>query len=725
MRQLDPDGEDRLLARLIALYRDDSSQLLADMDNGLKVGDAEAVARAAHTLKSSSANLGATNVAAIARAIETLGARRRHRRTAGLDDQAACTAHRRAVRTRSARQLGQGGLNARHGCNPIHVLIVDDDAGSRLLMRRALERSGLRRSPRPPTAPRRWPRWKPAQCNAVLMDVEMPSMNGYDACKAIRARPGGAHLPIMMVTGRDDVASINQSYQAGATDFLAKPINWNLLGHRVQYLVRGGRLVQELEESEGRQRAMLDALPDLLLVVDMHDRIVDRLGAADNHPFLAGRSSAEQKIAELVSGEAARAIAHALDDCRVRNERTEVEFECMREGMERRFETRIVPYDRGRLLLVLRDVTERHRAANRIRELAFFDPLTQLPNRQYLLQLLEEARREAATTGERFAVVRINLDQFKRINDSIGHGAGDALLQAVASRLGTFLKLERDGAVTMPLARLTGDEFAVAIRHLQSDADVQAVIHNIMAAFASPFLIRHRDFFVTCTIGIAIFPDHGSFADELLRTAGLALHEAKTSGGNRGVIYSEHMRARSVERLELETELRRALEAERAVPRLSAADRAGLRPHRQCRSAGALAPSDARHRAARRIHLRSPRNPASSCRSRTWSCARRCKQISEWWKAGLPRPARGRERFGRPVRSARLPGLGVRASRRGRPARDLPRARDHREPADGATKPQRRTPCARYANSASTSPSTISALATRRSPTSSTSPSRR
>jgi predicted signal transduction protein with EAL and GGDEF domain len=112
----------------------------------------------------------------------------------------------------------------------------------------------------------------------------------------------------------------------------------------------------------------------------------------------------------------------------------------------------------------------------------------------------------------------------------------------------------------MPLARLTGDEFAVAIRHLQSDADVQSAINNIMAAFASPFLIRHRDFFVTCTIGIAIFPDHGSFADELLRTAGLALHEAKTSGGNRGVIYSEHMRARSVARLELETELRRALE---------------------------------------------------------------------------------------------------------------------------------------------------------------------
>jgi diguanylate cyclase (GGDEF)-like protein len=442
---------------------------------------------------------------------------------------------------------------------PIHVLIVDDDTGSRLLMRRALERAGFLIS-EAADGHAAVAAVEAGHCNAVLMDVEMPTMNGYQACQAIRSRPGGAHLPIMMVTGRDDVASINQSYQAGATDFLAKPINWNLLGHRVQYLVRGGRLVQQLEESEGRQRAMLDALPDLLLVVDSQDRIVDRLGATDNHPFLQGGVKHEQKISELVNGDAGRAITHALEDCRVRNERTEVEFEAIREGVERRFETRIVPYDKGRLLLVLRDVTERHRAANRIRELAFFDPLTQLPNRQYLLQLLEEARREAAATGERFAVVRINLDNFKRINDSIGHGAGDALLQAVAMRLGTFLKLERDGAVTMPLARLAGDEFAVAIRHLQSDADVQTTINNITAAFASPYLIRHRDFFVTCTMGIAIYPDHGSFADELLRTAGLALHEARSTGGNRGVVYSEHMRARSVARLELETELRRALE---------------------------------------------------------------------------------------------------------------------------------------------------------------------
>jgi diguanylate cyclase (GGDEF)-like protein len=442
---------------------------------------------------------------------------------------------------------------------PIHVLIVDDDAGSRLLMRRALERAGFVVS-EAADGHAAVAAVEAGQCNAVLMDVEMPTMNGYQACQAIRARAGGTHLPIMMVTGRDDVASINQSYQAGATDFLAKPINWNLLGHRVQYLVRGGRLVQEVEESEARQRAMLDALPDLLLVVDMYDRIVDRLGATDNHPFLQGGVKQDQKISELVSGDAARAITHALDDCRVRNERTELEFEAFRDGVERRFETRIVPYDKGRLLVVLRDVTERHRANNRIRELAFFDPLTQLPNRQYLLQLLEEARREAAATGERFAVVRINLDNFKRINDSIGHGAGDALLQAVALRLGTFLKLERDGAVTMPLARLTNDEFAVAIRHLQSDADVQNVVNNVVAAFASPYLIRHRDFFVSCTLGIAIFPDHGSFGDELLRTAGLALQEARTGGSNRGVIYSEHMRARSVARLELETELRRALE---------------------------------------------------------------------------------------------------------------------------------------------------------------------
>ena len=563
----------------------------------------------------------------------------------------------------------------------IHVLIVDDDAGSRLLMRRALERAGFVISEAANGAAA-VSTVEAGACNAVLMDVEMPAMNGYEACKAIRSLPGGAHLPIMMVTGRDDVASINQSYQAGATDFLAKPINWNLLGHRVQYLVRGGRLVQELEQSEGRQRAMLDALPDLLLVIDASDCMVDHLGAIENHPFLMGSFKSGQKIAELVSGDAARAITHALDDCRVRNERTEVEFECMREGVERRFETRIVPYDRGRLLLVLRDVTERARAANRIRELAFFDPLTQLPNRQYLLQLLEEARREAATTGERFAVVRINLDQFKRINDSIGHGAGDALLQAVASRLGTFLKLERDGAVTMPLARLTGDEFAVAIRHLQSDADVQAAINNIRAAFASPFVIRHRDFFVTCTIGIAIFPDHGQFADELLRTAGLALHEAKTSGGNRGIIYSEHMRARSVARLELETELRRALGADELF--------LAYQPQIEL-SSGRIASVEALVRWRHPTRGIVPPDEFISIAEESGLIVQlsdlvmrhALRQISSWWATGLPRPARRGKRLGRPVRGARLPRLGIRASRRKRPARRLSRARNHREPVDG------------------------------------------
>ena len=147
---------------------------------------------------------------------------------------------------------------------------------------------------------------------------------------------------------------------------------------------------------------------------------------------------------------------------------------------------------------------------------------------------------------------------------------------------------------------------------------MQNAINNITAAFASPYLIRHRDFFVTCTIGIAIFPDHGSFADELLRTAGLALHEAKTTGGNRGVIYSEHMRARSVARLELETELRRALEQNELFlvyqPQIEVASgRIASASKPWC--AGAIR----RAASCRRMNSsRSPRNPASSCRCPTW-----------------------------------------------------------------------------------------------------------
>jgi CheY-like chemotaxis protein len=186
VRQLDPDGNDRLLARLIALYRDDSSQLLADIDNAMKASDAEAVARAAHTLKSSSANLGATNVAAIARQIEhaARGGDLKDLRCVG--DQAARATHRGAVRARSARELGKGRLMALAAGESIHVLIVDDDAGSRLLMRRALERAGFTISEAADGAAA-VATVEAGACHAVLMDVEMPAMNGYEACKAIRS----------------------------------------------------------------------------------------------------------------------------------------------------------------------------------------------------------------------------------------------------------------------------------------------------------------------------------------------------------------------------------------------------------------------------------------------------------------------------------------------------------------------------------------------------------
>ena len=214
----------------------------------------------------------------------------------------------------------------------------------------------------------------------------------------------------------------------------------------------------------------------------------------------------------------------------------------------------------------------------------------------------------------------------------------------------------------MPLARLAGDEFAVAIRHLQSDADVQNAITNITAAFASPYLIRHRDFFVTCTIGIAIFPEHGSFADELLRTAGLALHEARTAGGNRGVIYSEHMRARSVARLELETELRRALEAnelflvyqpqiEVATGRIASVE-ALVRWRHPKRG---IVPPDEFIPVAEESGLIVPLSDLVMRQA--------LRQISEWWKAGCCDLRVAVNVSGAQFEAPGFPGLGVRASR--------------------------------------------------------------
>jgi predicted signal transduction protein with EAL and GGDEF domain/FixJ family two-component response regulator len=414
----------------------------------------------------------------------------------------------------------------------------------------------------------------------ALLDVEMPDGNGYQACTNIRALPGGADLPIVMVTGCDDTVSIDRAYEAGATDFVVKPINWALLVHRIRYVLRGARTIVDLRFSEQKNAALLKAIPDGIFLVNGRGLIEHCYSPAAGLIAVPKTGFESMRVLDLVPA-AARARAMDCLDAALRGEAAVFEFSLdavLRSN--RHFECRYLPNSSGQVLAIVRDVTARKEAQARIHRLAYFDGLTGLPNREWIHDYLAQSLTEARQLNRGLGLLYVDLDQFKRINDTLGHETGDALLRQVAERLQTGLDLEGDGDGNEPaaplnlrapdpgvpqrargrLARVGGDEFIVVLTGRTDVAQAQWAARRILSILAAPFQQESYELVVTPSIGIAMYPEHGTDAQSLLKNADGAMYEAKASGRNQLRLYDSTMNVRALKRLSLEMELRRAVE---------------------------------------------------------------------------------------------------------------------------------------------------------------------
>ncbi|CBL44823.1 Hypothetical protein HDN1F_12400 [gamma proteobacterium HdN1] len=206
---------------------------------------------------------------------------------------------------------------------------------------------------------------------------------------------------------------------------------------------------------------------------------------------------------------------------------------------------------------ILLDTAERRQSEQRIYRLAYYDSLTEIPNRVSFFERLDQALASAGSTGTSLAVLFLDLDRFKPINDSLGHGAGDQLLKAVARRL-LYCIREND-----LVARVGGDEFAILLTRLNTpeEAESTAIItaSRILAQFATAFMIEGRDVFSSTSIGIALFPRDGQLPDELVRNADMAMYAAKKAGKNAWHFYDHSMNEKAMERLVMENAMRKAL----------------------------------------------------------------------------------------------------------------------------------------------------------------------
>ena len=203
---------------------------------------------------------------------------------------------------------------------------------------------------------------------------------------------------------------------------------------------------------------------------------------------------------------------------------------------------------------VLSAALERHRSRERLTYLARFDGLTGLPNRGLLFDRLERVLEVARSQGTRVALLYLDLDRFKLVNDTLGHEAGDHVLVQAAHRMLACLR------ASDTVARLAGDEFAVLLTGLDAQADAEVVGRKVLAQLARPFEVQGQEVFISASIGVAVYPDHGLDPADLVRCADLAMYFAKNTGRNGLRLYSEEMHAREADRLELGTRLRAALE---------------------------------------------------------------------------------------------------------------------------------------------------------------------
>jgi diguanylate cyclase (GGDEF)-like protein len=326
--------------------------------------------------------------------------------------------------------------------SPRVAIIADDEATGRLLLAQAAEQLGL--------TPLAFDNGAQAleaalarDVGLLLLDVDMPGMDGYAVCRRLRTETRLAAVPIVMVTGHEDAEAIDRAFQAGATDFISKPVNWSLLPRRLEYILRNAA------------------------------------------------------------------------------------------------------------------------AAERIERLAYYDPLTGLPNRQRCIETAEVLFAEAEAAADAVAIIYLDLNSFKRVNDAFGHSFGDAVLRTVAARLTEALRDFEIGKGHLSVARFGGDEFVILLRHAEAHSLALQAAERCREAFRDPILYDGLEFYSAPSIGLAVYPQDGADVATVLKHADTAMYQAKSGASQAICIYSPAMSSRLRNWLDLDSRLRHALQDER------------------------------------------------------------------------------------------------------------------------------------------------------------------
>jgi len=413
--------------------------------------------------------------------------------------------------------------------------------------------------------------------DVMFIDICMPGMNGFQVCQYVRSLPLGHDIPVIMVTGREDVGSIDQAFECGASDFISKPINWGLFHHHLRFVLRASEALERANHYATR----LERAEKVAKLGHLDWSIKQKKMTASHEVFqIVGLDSdaMERQSPELfyttfhqmihpddlphVHLEINRSITMGVD--------LNVGFRiCLTDGGERHVQlqgetqhnTMGIVSD---IFATLHDVSDLKQHEEMISQLAYYDEVTGIPNRALFKEHLKLALHQAERAKTQLAVLFLDLDKFKRINDTLGHQAGDELLKTVADRLNSGLRssdvasrVHRDAST---VARLGGDEFTVLLNDLEQVDDVRIVIERINKAMKEPILVASQHVYITLSIGAATYPVDANDASTLLKYADMAMYHSKNHGRNCCYFYKDIPHAVDPALLQLENDLHQALE---------------------------------------------------------------------------------------------------------------------------------------------------------------------
>ncbi|OUS23803.1 hypothetical protein A9Q99_27620 [Gammaproteobacteria bacterium 45_16_T64] len=416
----------------------------------------------------------------------------------------------------------------------------------------------------------------------IILDLKMPDLNGHQVMDYLNQN--NIDIPVVVVSGESSFDAVTRALKSGAHDFIRKPYVAEELLNAVKHALQERMLVNEniamqeqIKHSEHLHRFMVNNSPDIIYILDQHGHITYLNDSTLNLINYEKTELIGKHFSQLTSEDELRKHPYTINERRKGSRKTRnCEIQMKRKVQYSNIEktgTLSVPFEISSMGIynedpitgdsvfagsygIARDITARKQAESVIRFQAYHDLLTGLPNRSLLKDRTSLAISQGRRNNHKVAMIFLDLDRFKIVNDSLGHDIGDQLLQAVSRRLQSCL---REGDT---LSRLGGDEFALLLPNIAEQQDAVSVAEKMLHVLDSAFHVDGHDLHLTGSLGIALYPDHGDDMETLIKNADLAMYSIKGNGKNGLTIYTSEMSKAQLSRISLEHDMHTALEKE-------------------------------------------------------------------------------------------------------------------------------------------------------------------